>query len=97
MPAGTQVYDASGNLILEITDYISKYLGSVSIAASDGVNPQSGTVTNSYFSQGTLWWLTTLPPSNNLAVQVTVSLSGTTLTWNATEGCPATTLFYGIY
>lgn len=95
MPVGAQIFDASGNVIQDYTDSTGKYLGQISIPASGGT-AQSGTVSNSAFSSGTLWWVTTLPPTASYASDVGVSLSGTTLSWAANSGCPACILYYGI-
>lgn len=51
MPQGLQCWDASGNLILDLTDRITRVLGQVNIAAG-----ASGYITDARFATGTMWW-----------------------------------------
>lgn len=97
MPAGLQVFDGSGNVVLEVTDSTAKYLGTLSVAASSGT-PQSGTITDTGFSLGTSWYLTTLPASTSLVAEdsATVSVSGNVLSWTTESSCPAFILYYGV-
>lgn len=95
MPVGIEIYDASGNLILGVNDATGKYLGEAALPATS-TSSTSGTITDSRLAGGTLWWLTTLPPTTEYSRDVTVSLSGTTLTWTVGADCPACTLFYGV-
>lgn len=96
MPAGMQIFDGLGNVTLDVSDSVAKYLGTVSVPASNGVSDQTGTVTDNGFLSGTLWWLVTLPPTVTLGSKVTVSVSGNVLTWVAQPDCPAFTLYYGV-
>lgn len=97
MPAGMQIFDAVGNVTLEVTDTPAKYLGQLSVAASGGT-PQSGTITDGGFLLGSLWFLTTLPPTVSLVVDdsVGVAISGNTLTWATEANTPAFVLYYGV-
>lgn len=95
MPAGLQTFDGSGNTILDVSDASAKYIGEASLPATT-TSSASGTITDSALASGTLWWLTTLPPTTEYSRDVTVSLSGSTLTWTVGADCPACTLFYGV-
>lgn len=95
MPAGIQIFDSGGNITLDVNDTTAKYLGQLEVGAS-GSGGQSGTITNGGFSQGALWWLSTLPATNAYAQSITISVSGNTMTWTAGANTPAFTLFYGI-
>lgn len=95
MPAGVQVFEGSGNTVLDYNDATGKYVGEASLPATTG-SPATGTITDARFALGSFWWLTTLPPTTEYSQDVTVTLSGTTLTWTVGESCPACTLYYGV-
>jgi hypothetical protein len=94
MPQGMQIWDASGNLILEISDRIARVLGVASITGGT-----DGSVTNAGFSTGTPFWAC-VPVASGRAPVPDVSLSGTTLSWDFTPGigyAPSYRLVYGVY
>lgn len=95
MPAGAEFYDMNGNTILGVSDATGKYIGEVSLPAG-GASGATGTITDSRLSSGSLWWVTTLGPTNEYTYDVNVSLSGSTLTWRANANCPACKLYFGV-
>ena len=71
MPIGLQVFDASGNTVLDTADRLNKVVGEVDINPSASRTNTSGTVTAD-FGECTLWYIITYvymgsapPPSNN--------------------------------
>jgi len=92
MPQGLQVFDAAGNLQVDIGSSLGRVLGSVDTSAS------SGSISDDGFSHGTPFFIVVTqdegrPPS--------VSISGTTMTWTYASASPyypniATTIIYGI-
>lgn len=96
MPAGMQIFDGIGNVTLDVSDSVAKYLGSVAVAASDG-STLTGTVTDNGLLSGAVWWLATVPPTTTFEVKVSVSISGNTLTWATEPSCPAFILYYGVF
>jgi hypothetical protein len=88
MPQGMQVWDASGNLILDVTQFLGRILAIVDIPASS-----SGTISvpNPGSTYGTRWSLvqamsTSFVPTaaNGTPTGPTWSISGTTLTYSNT-------------
>lgn len=95
MPAGLQVWDSGGNLIIDITTRCGCVLGSAFSSTSIG----NFTVTDEIFTLGTPYYLY-LPYNNinvtNLGITIpTVSFSGSTMTVTA-NGCVGT-IMYGVY
>ena len=103
MPQGLQVFDGSGNCVLDITDRITKYCGSVK------VNGTSGSLTNEMLREGDLWYvfkdITTAPDDkqeldNMVYVGPVVEKKGNVLSWtysNNPEQCLRGTILYGVY
>lgn len=93
MAQGLQVWDASGNLIADVTEYFGKVLGVASISA--GVN---GSVTNAGFAIGTPFWFLTALTSFPAEVP-NITRSGNTLSWSFVAGQPAydCRLVYGVW
>ena len=50
MPQGLQCWDASGNLVLDVTDRLTRILGEV------GTGTTSGSVNDANFATGTPWF-----------------------------------------
>lgn len=100
MPQGLQTWDESGNLILDVSQYLGRILAIVDIPASS-----SGTITvpNPDLVYGTRWSL--LQPVSTAFVATaaagaptgpTLSLSGTTLTYSNSYAY-AFKLILGVY
>lgn len=102
MPQGLQVFDENGNCILDITDRITKYCGSVE------VNGTSGSLTNEILREGELWYVfkDIVRPQGKQALKNIVYIGpvvekkGNVLTWTYSskpEQCLRGTILYGVY
>jgi hypothetical protein len=94
VPQGLQTFDASGNLIIDISTRMGRVLG---IAAVTGGT--DGSVTNSEFSAGTGFWQVVAIASGTQPYP-DVSLSGTTLSWIFQSGISYPVnykIIYGVY
>ena len=94
MPQGLQVWDASGNLILDLTDRLGRILG-----ISTLTSPTDGSITDAGFASGTPWFIC-LPISSGAASTPQCSVAGNVISWDfITGGNYATTykLIYGVY
>jgi hypothetical protein len=102
MPAGLQCFDASGNLVVDITSRLPRFVGSA--AVGPGNTPS---VSNANLAAGTVWYA--FQPSQiwgfiNMDVSRPIfSVSGTTISWVYSAGAGTHnmqipgTLFYGVY
>lgn len=90
MPSGVQIWDSSGNLIVDITDRLMRIHATVSISSANS----SGSTTVSTLGQGDFiyFFLT-----STLGGSPTISLSGTTVSWTAVDTGFVGTLFIGTY
>jgi hypothetical protein len=103
MPAGLQCFDASGNLIVDITSRLSKICGVATLP-----NPATnGAFTDPNLSNGTPW-LSFQPTAIWGFINMDVSrpiftISGNTISWTYSPGATGNnfkivgTLFYGVY
>nr|WP_092069553.1 hypothetical protein [Dendrosporobacter quercicolus]NSL47514.1 hypothetical protein [Dendrosporobacter quercicolus DSM 1736]SDL92505.1 hypothetical protein SAMN04488502_1011194 [Dendrosporobacter quercicolus] len=97
MPCGLQIWDANGNLTLDVTDRLTRVLGTFSTGTTDGSH------TDAALAFGTPWiHATSSYPYNSYACQYTVS--GTTISWTFIEGSPFNQdgkrpeyVIYGVY
>lgn len=78
MPQGLQCFDANGNLILDVTDRLTRILGEVNTGTT------SGSMVDNNFLSGSPFYLvqTTLTDFKRTAVPISVSISGNTLSWS---------------
>lgn len=53
VPQGLQVFDEDGNVVVDTTERITKYLGSFTVPT----DADSGTVANSEIGEGDLWYV----------------------------------------
>jgi len=95
MPQGLQIWDASGNLILDTSSHIGRVLGVATLTG--GTN---GSVTDANFSTGTPFWH--LQPNATYPTKLPdITISGTTLNWNFQAGYTwsgmSFKLIYGVY
>jgi hypothetical protein len=100
MAAGLQCFDASGNLIIDITSRLSRIAGSASVTANGSVALPAG---------GSPWYAfqNTVTPWGYISMNCqrpVFTISGTTLSWTYSapaSGTPAHTItglvFYGTY
>ncbi len=98
MADGFKVWDASGNLIIDGTRRLSRVLGWTTIGANT-----SGTITDAGFSTGTPYWISirndvTSPvaPGTN-TVPPSISVSGTTLTYDNSSPRNTHLVVYGVF
>lgn len=92
MPQGLQVWNASGQLIVDVTDNLGRVLGIANVTGG-----AAGSVTHAGFAQGTGFWM--LMGVNSYALPAPAfSLSGTTLSWTWPDGGSGSfKLVYGVY
>ena len=94
MGVGIQVFDASGNLLIDVTTRLSRVIGTQPIAAGS-----TGSLAVPNSGQGRIWWAI-LPGGGSRYVPL-VSLSGNTLSWSPNGSYPGTVtdalLIYGLY
>jgi len=94
MPHGLRTWDASGNLIIDVSTRLTRIIG------TQAITPVDGSLSNADFALGTpFWYFTNVPVGKATPV---VSFSGTTLTWTwpaSTTQFPRDnmTLVYGVY
>lgn len=94
MPQGVQVWDASGNLIIDITQRLGRVLGVATLTS-----PTDGSVTDAGFGTGTPFWAC-IPVATGRALVPDLSISGNTLSWDFLTGysyAPTYRLIYGVY
>lgn len=92
MPAGLQIWDATGHLIVDTTSKLARIIGSVAIGAGN----QTSSVTDSHLSEGTPFFFL----AYNGLTPLVVSIAGTTISWAPAVGFVGTftgTLYYGVH
>lgn len=93
MPQGLQVFDASGNEILSVTDRISRVLGITTIS---GGSP--GSVSNAGFAGLTPFWICTpLVSYGTFSPQFSFDAGTNTLSWTWPVSGPDHQLVYGAF
>ena len=92
MPAGLQTFDATGNIIVDITTRITRVSGVVAIPAGS-----TGSVVVPNASQGTIWYAFCHQSGDRYYPAIIIN--GATISWNpTTQGTPSDkTLIYGVY
>jgi hypothetical protein len=96
MPAGAQVWDASGNLILDLTDRVGRFVGSVSIAPGE-----VDSIIVPEFTQGPdpQPFFTCVQPGADHQFRgpvVAYDIGTGALSWDATDVPVSTLLIYGV-
>lgn len=102
MPAGLQCWDASGNLVVDITSRLPRFVGSAPVDSHS-----STSVSDARLAGGTVWFAfqpTQIWGFQNMDVSRPIfSVSGNTISWTWSAGATTRnikiegTLFYGIY
>jgi hypothetical protein len=93
MVQGVEVYDASGNLTLSVTDRLTKLLGAVNVSSSGSLTLPAALAGNSY-------WFAFIPSTSGFTgTPPVISVSGTTLSWTYPAGATnlSGTVHYGMY
>lgn len=93
MPQGLQLFDGNGGVTLNITDRITRMVGSTTLPQNHG----AGSVVVPEFARGTGFAMVLSTDgllSNSPYQATTVSISGTTLSWSTGSGC---TIVWGAY
>jgi len=94
MGLGIQVFDASGNLLIDVTTRMSRVINTQAIAAGS-----TGSLAVPNSTQGSIWWAI-LPNGGSRYVPL-ISLSGNTLSWSPNGSYPGgpadALLIYGLY
>jgi hypothetical protein len=101
MAAGLQCFDASGNLVVDITSRLPRFVGSAQLTGGNN------SVSDSRLAVGAVWYA--FQPSQiwgfiNMDISRPIfSVSGTTISWTYSAGAGSHnlqiqgTLFYGVY
>jgi hypothetical protein len=101
MAAGLQCFDASGNLVVDITSRLQRFVGAVQLLGGNS------SVTNSNLAAGTVWYA--FQPAQiwgfiNMDVSRPIfSVSGNTISWTYSPAAGIHnlqiigTLFFGVY
>lgn len=98
MPAGLQIFDASGNLIVDLTDRLTQFAGSATITAGS-----SGSVSITGMGSGNKVWCSFVPDSNGNSFisnmpKLTVGVAGVSWSYDSGAGIlVGGTLLYGFY
>lgn len=99
MPAGLQIWDASGKEVLDTTTWVGQILGDFVIAGGSG----AGSRVDPQLALGTPFMML-LPEDvsfdvseNGNPVTPGVTFSGTNITWNAGPACGTYRVVYGVY
>ena len=108
VPQGLQVFDEDGNVVVDITERITKYLGSFTVPT----DADSGTVANSEIGDGDLWYAmvidsstpSSVPTGGNVIYSYPVITKGDgVLYWNYPHSQTSyykrygVTIHYGVY
>lgn len=94
MSFGLRVFDAAGNIHMDITDRVSRIAGSLETGGA------SGSTVVPLFSTGTPYCIVTLINSGSLLnpQAPVISIVGTTLNWTYSGSYPCdAVLIYGVY
>jgi len=105
MPAGLQIMNASGNILLDTTSFIGRQTGAANIPTSGPT--YTGTISvPGYASGATVWYVATFsggtlgpPPgiTGDFYDPTIISVSGGTISWEAYAGVGEVKLIYGVY
>lgn len=92
MPQGLQIFDSLGRTIVDVSDWLGRLIGSVSVTAFTG-----GSVTNDLITSGTpffIWIPTSEEAVTGPSYIPSVTFSGNVMTWgvNPISG----TIIYGV-
>ena len=93
MPQGLQIFDASANIVLDVSSNLTRYIGYVD------TNKINGSISNSLFLNSRPWYQKVRLSSEWGPDYLTVSFNGDIMTW--TYNNPSIVynirIFYGVY
>lgn len=96
MATGIKTWDASGNLIVDVTDRLTRILGYVTMPANS-----SGSVVDDGFLTGSPFYIAIRSNGgsafNGTTVAVTISVSGNTMNYSTTQLVADFIIVYGVY
>ncbi len=94
MGLGMQVFDAAGNIMIDVTTRLSRVIGTVAIPAA---STSSLAVPNT--SQGTIWYA--IYGNNGNRYSPVITVAGGVISWSPRGGFPGgavdVTMVYGLY
>jgi hypothetical protein len=94
MTTDFEVYDPSGNLLMNSSTRLSRYVGRMTIVADS-----TGSITVPGAANGKIWWQVYYPGTGYYSPLI--SASGTTLSWAPNPSFPGThtdvVVLYGIF
>lgn len=95
MPVGLQCWDVNGNLTLDVTDRLTRVLGTVETGTS------SGSVTDANLANGTPWFVMRDTSDYEMLSEANCSvvISGNAVTWTFVGSGTKTNkkIIYGVY
>ncbi|MFR1863179.1 MAG: hypothetical protein ACLTJQ_07100 [Dialister invisus] len=102
MPQGLQVFDENGNIVVDVTNRLIKYLGVVEINGTDG------SLTNVELSEGDLWYyplnIKMPPPTPSIHTEYhmpTITKNSKSISWDygshPSDKRLSMVLLYGVY
>lgn len=100
MATGLKVWDAGGVLVLDTSDRLLRFLGTIVV----GPGPLSGSVTSDGFLTGTPFCFSTMHANNSLSywpgegiIAPSITFFGNKMSYALTAAHPTTRLQYGVY
>lgn len=94
MDLGMQVFDASGNIVIDVTTRLSRVIGTQAIAAGS-----TGSLAVPNTTQGLIWFAIYGNGGNRYSP--VMSVSGGTISWSPKSGFPGgpvdVIMIYGLY
>lgn len=94
MPQGLQCWDASGNLVLDVTDRLTRVLGTFNTGTTDG------SITDPALTTGTPWYVS-IGFDNYFyygEMGCIITVVGSTLSWTFQSGTKSDKkIMYGVY
>jgi hypothetical protein len=102
MAAGLQIFDASGAVVVDLSDRPGRILGAASATTSSATYGNNGSVTDARLANGTPFYIIT--PffgffGDDFGYPI-VTFSGTTMSWNYVDNGNAAfvcTIYYGTF
>lgn len=90
MPQGLQVFDASGNVMVDLTTSITRVLGMADIGTSNG------SITDTGFSTGIPWWVVLCTSTGSNIFSPSIGVSGNVLSYTFPLSGLTARIIYGV-